>query len=110
MAENALVPLPASVGGQVTVDVHVFPDLTGVDQLDTAAQDWMGSVELDLPRCVVCWNFTVATVAPLGIWLLAEVTVAVRVPDHPGVGDPGPAVRLVTELSSRLSRGLAPVT
>ena len=54
--------------------------------------------------CVVWLN---AMVAPAAIWLFAEVTVAVRVTSPP---DAGADVRLVTELLTSSSRGLAPVT
>ena len=64
-----------------------------------ASRDGITAVEIVVcPKTVVLVVWLKATEAPLLIWFVADVTVAVRVTAPPGVGEAGTEVRLVTEL------------
>ena len=99
MAEKAPVPFDDSVVAHVAVEVQVPPDWTGADQFETAEHEGMTAVEEEVPpdQVVVDVVSLKATVVPLGTWLLAEVTVAVRFTGLLGVGTTSD-VRFVTEL------------
>ena len=100
MADSVVVQLAVAwkVGGVVA-----GVTATGVDSV-CAEQDPMTAVRVWPPFLAVWLN---ATVAPLLIWLLTEVTVAVRVIDCPATGGFRLPVRVVAVLLIGSSSGFA---
>jgi hypothetical protein len=102
----------------VTVACQYEPTCTGADQPESPVHAGIGLVEYWVThqqvRRLHCWTSwdvvsLKVTVALTAILLVAEVTVAVSVTGLLGCGA-GLAVTLVTELWTRSSNGLAPVT